>query len=156
MKKIIITILTFIISLFSYGISGKVTKVSDGDSFFLKSGKKSYRIRMYGVDAPELHQKYGEFSKKALEDMILNKNVNIKVINEDKYGRKVGKVFVGNKEVNLELLKNGYVFFYEYYAKNEKEYRRAYEKALEEKRGLWKYNDVESPRDYRMENKKGE
>ena len=46
---------------------------------------------MYGIDAPELKQRYGEVSKKYLEDRILHKKVDIKVMDEDKYGRKLEK-----------------------------------------------------------------
>lgn len=154
MKKILLCILVFINSLFAFGITGKVVKVSDGDSFFLRAGKKTYRVRMFGIDAPELHQDHGDICKKYLEDMILKKKVNIKVITEDKYGRKIGKVFYKNKDINLEMLKSGHAWFYEFYAKKNKKYAKSYKYAKENKLGIWKYENLENPRDYRLKNKR--
>ena len=154
MKKIIITLLIFLNTIFAFGISGKVVKVSDGDSFYLKSGKTVYRIRMYGIDAPELHQEHGEESKTYLENIILGKNIDVKVMDEDKYGRKIGKIFYKNKDVNLQMLESGHAWFYEYYAKGERKYRKAFEEAKRKKIGIWKYNNLENPRQYRLKHKR--
>ncbi|WP_410207871.1 thermonuclease family protein [Fusobacterium sp.] len=154
MKRIMISLLIFLNSIFAFGISGKVVKVSDGDSFYLKLGKTVYRIRMYGIDAPELYQEHGDESKAYLEKIILNKNINVKVMDEDKYGRKIGKIFYKNKDVNLQMLESGNAWLYEYYAKGEKKYKKAFEKARKEKIGIWKYNNLENPRQYRLKHKR--
>ena len=93
MRKILFSIFIFSLSIMAVAISGKVIRVSDGDTLLLQSGSQRIKVRMYGIDAPELKQSYGENSKSYLEKRILNKNIDVKVINEDKYGRKVGKVF---------------------------------------------------------------
>lgn len=155
MRKILLTIFTVIISIFSFALDGYVVKVSDGDSFTIKSYGKNVRVRMYGIDAPELKQRYGKEAKKYLEDLILGKKVELKVLYEDRYKRKIARVYYKSKEINLEMLRSGNVWFYEYHAKNEKEYRRAYEEAKREKRGLWKDKNPENPRDFRLRNKRG-
>ena len=155
MRKILLTIFTVIISIFSFALDGYVVKVSDGDSFTIKSYGKNVRVRMYGIDAPELKQRYGKEAKKYLENLILGKKVELKVLYEDKYRRKIARVYYKSKEINLEMLRSGNVWFYEYHAKNEKEYRRAYEEAKREKRGLWKDKNPENPRDFRLRNKRG-
>lgn len=154
MKKFLISLLIFLNTIFSFALSGKVVKVSDGDSFYLKSGKKTYRIRMYGIDAPELHQEHGKESKVFLENIILGKNIDVKVMDEDKYGRKIGRIIYKNKDVNLQMLESGNAWFYEYYAKSNREYKKAYESARKEKKGLWKYENLENPRDYRLKHKR--
>ncbi len=80
MRKILFLIYIFILSLTSMAISGQVIDVADGDTLVIRSGSKKIRVRMYGIDAPELKQRYGEVSKKYLEDRILHKKVDIKVI----------------------------------------------------------------------------
>lgn len=155
MRKILLTIFTVIISIFSFALDGYVVKVSDGDSFTIKSYGKNVRVRMYGIDAPELKQRYGKEAKKYLENLILGKKVELKVLYEDKYKRKIARVYYKSKEINLEMLRSGNVWFYEYHAKNEKEYRKAYEEAKREKRGLWKDKNPENPRDFRLRNKRG-
>ena len=144
-----------IISIFSFALDGYVVKVSDGDSFMIKSYGKKIRVRIYGIDAPELKQRYGKEAKKYLEDLILGKKVELKVLYEDRYKRKIARVYCDDREINLEMLRSGNVWFYEYHAKNEKEYRKVYEEAKKEKRGLWKDKNPENPRDFRLRNKRG-
>ena len=79
MKKIFTIILSLILSIFSYALDVYVEKVSDGDSFVAKYNGKKIRVRMYGVDAPELKQKHGKESKEYLENLILGKKVELKV-----------------------------------------------------------------------------
>ena len=143
-----------IVSLLSFSMNGYVVKVSDGDSFIINSYGKNIRVRMYGVDAPELKQDYGRESKKQLENLILNKKVKLKVLYEDKYKRKIAKVYCSGKEINLEMLKSGNVWFYEYHAKKEKDYRKAFEKAKKEKLGLWGEKNPQNPREFRLKNKR--
>lgn len=154
MKKIFTIILSLILSIFSYALDVYVEKVSDGDSFVAKYNGKKIRVRMYGVDAPELKQKHDKESKEYLENLILGKKVELKVLYEDKYKRKIARVYYKNKEINLEMLRSGNVWFYEYHAKKEKEYRRAYEEARKEKKGIWKDINPENPRDFRLRNKR--
>ena len=154
MRKIMFAIFIFSLSIIAVAVSGKVIRVSDGDTILIQSGSQKIRVRMYGIDAPELKQKYGEESKKYLEKRIMDKNVDIKVINQDQYGRKVGKVFYKNKDINLEMLKTGNAWFYEYHAKQEKEYKKAFKSAQEQKLGLWKDENPKNPRKFRLENRR--
>lgn len=154
MKKYLIIVLTLIMSILSFAFDGYVVRVSDGDSFIINSQGKKIRVRMYGIDAPELKQKHGEKSKKYLENLILGKKVKLKVLYEDRYKRKIARVYYGDKEINLEMLRSGNVWFYEYHAKNEKEYRKAYEKAKKEKLGLWGEKNPQNPREFRLKNKR--
>lgn len=154
MRKILFSIFIFSLSMITMAVSGKVIRVSDGDTILLQSGSHRIKVRMYGIDAPELKQNYGEDSKNYLEKRILNKNVDVKVINEDKYGRKVGKVFYKNKDINLEMIKTGNAWFYEYHAKKEKEYRKASKSAQEQKLGLWKDKNPQNPRNFRLEHRR--
>lgn len=154
MRKILLIIFTLIISIFSFALDGYVVKVSDGDSFMIKSYGKKIRVRMYGIDAPELKQRYGKEAKKYLEELILGKRVELKVLYEDRYKRKIARVYYDDKEINLEMLRSGNAWFYEYHAKKEKEYRKAYEKARRERIGLWRDKNPQNPREFRLKNKR--
>lgn len=152
MRKILVIFFTLLISIFTFSMNGYVVKVSDGDSFVMSSYGKRVRVRMYGIDAPELKQSYGAESKKYLESLILHKKVKLKVLYEDKYKRKVAKVYCNGKQINLEMLETGNAWFYKYHARNEKAYRKAYEKAKQEKLGLWKQSNPQNPREFRLKN----
>ncbi len=84
-----------------------VTEVHDGDTFTLKNGD---RIRLLGIDAPELGNCGAEESAKFLESMILGKSVKITDEKKDGYGRIMALVWVGITKstlVNEEMLKEG-------------------------------------------------
>ena len=138
----------------SYDLQGKVTRIADGDTFTITSNGQRYRIRMYGIDAPESSQKYGKESTKYLSKIILNKQVGIKIMDKDRYDRIIGKVFYNNQDINERMLESGHAWFYEYYAKNETGYKNAYEDARKNKKALWKDANPENPRDYRLKARK--
>ena len=46
-------------------------------------------------------------STKYLANLVLNKSVEVKSYGTDRYGRTLGVVFVGGKNVNLEIVKAG-------------------------------------------------
>jgi endonuclease YncB( thermonuclease family) len=50
-------------------ISGRVVKVSDGDTItLLNADNAQVRVRLYGIDAPESKQDFGQTSRKYLSD----------------------------------------------------------------------------------------
>lgn len=155
MRKFLLIVFILLISLLSFAFDGYVVKVADGDSFVIKSYGQKIRVRMYGIDAPELKQQYGKEAKKHLENLILGKRVELDILYEDRYSRKIARVYYKDKEINLEMLRSGNAWFYEYHAKKEKEYRRAYEKARKEKIGLWRDKNPQNPREFRLKNKRG-
>ena len=83
-------------------IQGKVTNVVDGDTFDMtvthigKLNEFEYndeeRIRVSGIDTPELNTAQGKRDKTKLENMILNKEVRVSIDTRDTYQRVVGRV----------------------------------------------------------------
>ena len=83
-------------------IGGTVTNVVDGDTFDMKvtfqsdNNKHQYndeeRIRIAGIDAPELPSEPGQTSKEELEQAIQNEYVRCEVQARDAYRRLVCKV----------------------------------------------------------------
>lgn len=114
-SKVNLTILMLLFSLFSY--SQKIYVV-DGDTFHYNGIK----IRLYCIDAPELKQAGGEQAKQKLKQLLKGK-INIEILSTDRYGRKVCKVTVNNKDVSFELVRLGYARVYKKYCKCEKFYR---------------------------------
>ena len=82
----------------------KVTSVLDGDTF-IAEGKG--RVRILGLDAPELNRCYGKKSKKRLQELILNKRVRLEILRKDMYKRYLASVWRGNNLVAETLLKEG-------------------------------------------------
>ena len=85
-------------------IRGPVTNVIDGDTFDMNVthlGKKNTikynddeRIRIAGIDAPEINTEEGKKAKKKLEKKISGKEVRCTVQARDTYGRIVADIEV--------------------------------------------------------------
>lgn len=131
-----------------------VTSVYDGDTITVKNSNKTLKIRLYGIDAPELKQKDGTFSRKVLYDKVYQKNVTVKVMNKDRYGRSVAKIYLKDEYINLYLLEKGTAFWYENYARDDNELARAYEKARKNRVGIFKNQNIQTPSEYRKSQKR--
>lgn len=134
-------------------MEGKTKKVIDGDSLIVvdEEGKES-EIQLDGIDAPEFKQAFGKDATKVLEKLVANKKVTVKWTAKDNYDRILGKVYVDETFVNLEMLKKGAAWHFKRYNKDET-LAKAEEEAKSEKLGLWKDDAPESPWDYRKNNR---
>jgi micrococcal nuclease len=95
------------------GLSGLrqefVARVVDGDTLEMGSGEK---VRLIGLDAPELGQPCALEAKLRLEELVLGKGVFLEkdVSDRDKYGRLVRYVYLDGVFVNLVLVEEGLAF----------------------------------------------
>ena len=131
---------------------GRVIKVIDGDTIWVKTNNKHIKIRLSYIDAPELKQTYGVRSKDFLTNLILDKNVQINANKKDRYNRHLGEVYIHNVNesvfVNAKMLKSGNAWIYLKYRDN------SYLKNLEnyariKKIGLWSEETPVEPWIYR-------
>ena len=141
-------------------IKYKVIKVSDGDTISVKKLKNGVldgdliKVRLYGVDAPEKDQDFGYESKKALMNYVADKTIEIDIKAKDRYGRSVGVLYVGGRNINEELLRDGYVWYYEQYDKNNERSRLLQENAMKNKLGLFSKKGYVEPWKFRKQKKK--
>uniref|UniRef100_A0A0E0R382 TNase-like domain-containing protein n=1 Tax=Oryza rufipogon TaxID=4529 RepID=A0A0E0R382_ORYRU len=78
---------------------------------------RKYRIRMRGIDAPELKMPYGKESRTALVKLIGGKSVKIYVYDLDQFGRYVGDIYCNNLFIQEQMLKNGHAWHFKTYDK---------------------------------------
>lgn len=143
----------FSISLYSAEIIGKVIKVADGDTItVLDDNNKKHKIRLAKIDAPELKQSYGIKSKNYLESLIYNKPIKVLYSSIDRYKRILGIVYLGDKEINLIMLKNGLAWHY--YTDKTPSYIQAEKSARDKKIGLWSESNPINPYIFRRKQKK--
>ena len=71
--------------------------------------------------------------------MVLSKGVvaEVQPLGKDKYGRTIAIVHVNGKSLNKELVRLGMAWWYEYFAKDDKELQRLEQDARKAKAGLW-------------------
>ncbi|EAK2208126.1 thermonuclease [Campylobacter upsaliensis] len=136
-------------------LTGKVSKVIDGDTIELlaKTSKENpynhitkLKIRLYGIDAPELKQAYGKEAKEFLSALVLKQEVSLIIENKDKYDRFVGTLFLKGQDINKEMVKNGYAHAYESFSKK---YLAEQADAKMFKLGLWQDEKAVKPSEFR-------
>ena len=157
MKKFFIILFIFAICITtvtrSEELVGKCVGVADGDTCtILIDGNESRRIRFYGIDAPESGQDFGKKAKEYCSNLIFGKNIKVIGLATDKFGRTVGKVYVGDTYVNLEMVKAGLAWHYSYYSPNDYDFAEAEKEARKKRLGLWIQPNPIEPREYRHSN----
>ncbi len=89
--------------------------MADGDTITVLENRVQHRIRLFGIDAPERYQDFGNRAKQFVSDLVFGKQVRIVKQDIDRYGRIVGTVYVGAVCVNEELIRSGLAWVYRYY-----------------------------------------
>ena len=130
---------------------GKVIEVYDGDTITLLAGQQKYKIRFYGIDAPEAAQTYGIAARDTLRKKILGKEVQVSVENLDQYDRCIGKVRLDSRNINLEMVREGCAWYYESYARNDYHLELAQKEAKDNKLGIWQQSDPTPPWKFRKQ-----
>ena len=144
MKSILISTI-IILCLVSFAETITATSVHDGDTF--RSGKQSYRL--WGIDAPELDQRWGTAAREALRELLTGtESISIER-NGTSWKRIVVRAESGGKDVSLELLKMGLAWYCPAFAPTREDYRKAEQEAREARRGLWSDENPVKPSEWR-------
>ncbi len=92
-----------------------IERVIDGDTVVTSAGE---HIRLLGINAPETTSKepYSGQAKDYLTNLIENKSVQLKFTSDkvDKYGRTLAYIFLGNENVNVNMVEEGFANYYFY------------------------------------------
>ena len=134
---------------------GKAVRILDGDTVeVLDARKRTHRVRLAGIDAPESKQPFGAKAKRALSSLVAGETVAVDWHKRDRYDRLVGKIMLDGADVNLALVRAGYAWWYrEYAGEQSPSDRRLYEAAEKEARregvGLWADPRPIAPWDWR-------
>jgi micrococcal nuclease len=100
--------------------------VYDGDTItiatklpFPDSPVYRFPVRLRGIDSPEIKGKSSEeivlakISRDALSHMIMDKTVELKDVNTEKYGRLLANVYIDNIHINKWMLDKKYAIAYD-------------------------------------------
>lgn len=100
-------------------LTGRCVGVHDGDSItVLVAGNVQLKVRLEGIDAPELKQPFSQQSKEALSGLVFGKALTLQVTGKDRYGRTLAVVMVEGVNVNLEMVRRGLAWRYDKYSKD--------------------------------------
>jgi micrococcal nuclease len=144
----------FLFPAFLHAFEGKVVSVSDGDTIKVLKDGIQVKIRFAAIDCPEKKQPYGQKAKQFTADMVAGKVVKVWETDTDRYGRIVGFVFVGDKNLNKELLSAGLAWHYKQYSRDP-ELAKLESQARIAKIGLWSEPDPVAPWEWRRMKRSG-
>lgn len=93
-------------------LEGKVTRVTDGDSLWLQPAAPAapVELRLEGIDAPEICQAWGPEAKRALSELVLDKQVSVRTVGRDTHGRTLGTLFLDGQNINKTLVQEGHAW----------------------------------------------
>ncbi len=115
---------------------GNVVKIADGDTLTILVDKQQLKIPLSDIDTPERKQPFGTRAKQALSDLAFGKQARVVEVTVDRYGRIVGRVYVGDTDVNRALVAQGFAWVYRKYS-NDAELLRLEAEAKQKSLGLW-------------------
>ena len=144
-------------------LRGSVVGVSDGDTITVLDGAHQPRkVRLAGIDAPEMRQPYGTRAKQHLAALVFGKPVVVVWHKHDRYGRIVGHVLLpvpGDcgrldcarlEDAGLAQIESGLAWHYRRYQAEQTpaergRYARAELEARTRREGLWNDTDPIPP-----------
>jgi len=131
-------------------MDGKITRVLNGDTIQFQFKKHSFRLQLYGIDAPEEGQPQALAAKKYLENLALLKPAHVQVLSKDLYKRYIAKVTLSpQSDLSQEMVKAGYAWWYRKYAPKETALKEFETQAKKQKLGIWNEASPTPPWEFR-------
>ena len=131
----------------------RVVGVHDGDTITaLTDDKRELKVRLHGLDAPELRQPFGQAAKRALSDLVFGMQVTLHTTGNDRYGRTLARVTVDDIEVDAQMIVTGHAWHYTKYDKTAA-LEAAERNARAARRGLWADGEPVPPWEWRKHQK---
>ena len=125
-------------ALYAEDFAGKVVAISDGDTIRVMHNGASERIRLWGIDCPEMKQPCGTRAKQFTGDLAFGQVVTVEVRDIDRYKRTVAEIILPDgRNLNQELVPAGLAWWYQRYARRETVLRDLEQEARAARRGLW-------------------
>ena len=130
--------------------SGVVTRVVDGDTLWVttSASQQTLKVRIQGIDAPEICQTDGLQAREALMRRVLGQTVTVTSGAHDNYGRTVGTVHLQGQDMGRWLVSQGHAWVYSYRHKKGP-YADELRQARSEQRGVFSDVAAEEPRVFR-------
>jgi micrococcal nuclease len=128
----------------------RVTRVSDGDTLWVKplAGGSYRKLRIDGVDAPEICQDSGTDAREALLQRVLEQTVVVRERRRDDYGRALVRLTHGGEDVAGWLVREGWAWSYRW-RHSDGPFADEEAAAREARKGIFATPGPEEPRNFR-------
>jgi endonuclease YncB( thermonuclease family) len=128
----------------------QVTRVSDGDTLWVKpeGDAPPRKLRLQGLDAPEICQAGGPAARDALAALVTNERLLVTVKYQDDYGRGLARISVNGEDVGARLVASGHAWSNRW-RRSLGPYADQEAQAKAQRLGLFAQDKPELPRDFR-------
>jgi len=128
--------------------SAELVAVHDGDTLTIRQGRTERRVRLEGVDAPELGQPFSNVSRQTLLRLLKGNAISVMETGQDRYGRTLARVTANGTDVSLAMVRLGMAWHFVRYS-DDTALAEAERTARGERVGLWSEKKPVAPWDYR-------
>lgn len=127
----------------------RVVRVFDGDTVWVQpaEGGRWRKLRLDGIDAPEICQAGGVAARDALAQRVLGQLVQVVERASDDYGRGIVGLAWRGEDINRWLVETGHAWAHRW--RGSGPYQAEEEVARRERRGLFALQAPQMPRDFR-------
>lgn len=150
MRLAVLILLTLSFNAPAAAMSGRASYVSDGDTLWVRpaDGGRPMKLRLHGLDAPEICQPGGAAATAALKRIVDKQPLQVETFGKDVWGRTLARITIDHHDLGARLVNEGHAWSDAFrddpgpYAAEEAAARRG-------RRGLFAEAKPERPRDFR-------
>ena len=129
---------------------GKVIDVNSGDVITIFNLNRPVRVKLLGVDAPEMNQAFGDVAKSHLAELVHEKSVLVEYFGIAGDGSLTGRVLLENFDIGAQMIRDGAAWFdpnnVTHLSPADREiYQQSEQAARSEHRGLWQGENPIAP-----------
>ena len=129
---------------------GRVIEVNSGDVITIFNLNRPVRVKLLGVDAPEMGQAFGDVAKKHLADLVYDKSVLVEYSGIAVDSSLTGRVLLNDADIGAQMIRDGAAWFdpgnQNRLSTTDREvYRQSEQAARSERRGLWQAENPVAP-----------
>lgn len=131
--------------------AGRVSYVSDGDTLWVRpdAGGPPRKLRIDGIDAPEICQTGGKAARAVLEQWVLHQHVEVTIRRNDDYGRGLARIQLDGHDLGAQMVQTGQAWSYRW-RRDLGPYAAEEALARQSRLGLFATGATELPRDFRQ------
>lgn len=131
--------------------TGKVSYVTDGDTLWVQAdaGGLPRKLRIDGIDAPEICQTGGEAAREVLRQLVLHQHVEVTIRRNDDYGRGLARIRLDGHDLGARMVRAGQAWSYRW-RRDLGPYAAEEAVARQTRLGLFAQDQAELPRDFRQ------
>jgi endonuclease YncB( thermonuclease family) len=153
MTRYILAVATIIFCFASADASslfGRVIEVNSGDVITIFNLNRPVRVKLMGVDAPEMNQAFGDVARKHLSDLVFEKSVLVEYAGIAADSSLTGRVLLNDADIGAQMIRDGAAWFDPVHGNrlsptNREVYEQSEVAARNEKRGLWQQENPVAP-----------